>query len=164
MQGEVIQINISAGGIPKRPVREALLTPFGIEGDACDHPEIHGGPNKAVLLISAEVVDELVRRGYPLFYGAMGENLTIRGLDHRQMRCGQRYRAGHAMLELTTVRSPCATLDMYGISLQKEIYDSRVKAGDPGSPRWGMSGFYAAVVQPGLVRQHDIIFLVDQVV
>src|SRR5438067_9855588 len=157
MTGQIIQINISTGGLPKRPIPEGLITPFGIEGDFCAHPEIHGGPRQAVLLIAAEAVDELIARGYPLFYGALGENLTTRGLDHRQLRVGQTLRAGGARLELTKIRVPCDTLGIYGPTIKQEIYDKRVKAGDPASPRWGLSGFYASVIEPGPVRVNDII-------
>ena len=157
MTGQIIQISISTGGLPKRPVPEGLITPFGIEGDFCAHPEIHGGPRQAVLLIAAETVDELIARGYPLYYGALGENLTTRGLDRRQLRVGQILRAGGARLELTRIRIPCSSLDVFGPNLEHEIYDQRVKAGDPGSPCWGMSGFYASVIEPGPVRVNDII-------
>ena len=95
-----------------------------------------------------------------MFYGALGENLTTRGLDRRQLRIGQQLRVGGALIELTKIRVPCASLDVYGPELKKEIYDARVKAGDPQSPRWGMSGFYARVLQPGYVRPDDIIALV----
>jgi MOSC domain-containing protein YiiM len=50
-------------------------------------------------------------------------------------------------------------LDVYGPEIKGEIYDAQVKAGDFTSPRWGMSGFYAAVVQPGVIRANDIITL-----
>ena len=51
-----------------------------------------------------------------------------------------------------------------GRPIQDAIYDAKVKAGDPSSPRWGMSGFYARVIDPGLVRTNDIIALVDEAV
>ncbi len=90
--GHIIQISVSRGGLPKRSIPEGLITPLGIEGDLCAHPEIHGGQHQAVLLIAAEAVHELVERGYPVSYGALGENLTTRGLDRRQLRPGQRLR------------------------------------------------------------------------
>jgi MOSC domain-containing protein YiiM len=159
MGGRIVQINISRGGLPKRSVLEAILTPFGFEGDSCAHPEIHGGPNQAVLLIAAETVEQLKAKGYPVYFGALGENLTTSGLDYRQLRIGQQLRAGGARIELTKVRVPCASLDVYGPTIKQEIYDKRVKAGDPASPRWGMSGFYARVLEPGPVQIEDIIVL-----
>lgn len=162
--GSILQINISPGGIPKRPIAEAIVTAEGIRGDGWAHPQFHGGPNQAVLLITSEGIAELVEQGFPLYYGALGENLTTAGLDRRQMRIGQRYRAGEAMLELTKLRVPCSTLDVYGPAIKPAIYDARIKAGDAASPRWGLSGFYAKVIRPGVIRTHDIITLVDQVV
>ncbi len=97
--------------------------------------------------MTAETIDELAARGYPVYYGAAGENLTVRGLDRRLLRTGQRYRVGTAVIELTSIRVPCSQLDIYGSGIQREIYDAGVKAGDITSPRWAMSGFYAAVVR-----------------
>jgi MOSC domain-containing protein YiiM len=135
---------------------------LGIQGDGHAHPGIHGGPRKAILLIAAEVLEDLVRRGYPVYFGALGENLTTRGIDVRRLRIGDRIRAGGALLEITQPRGPCTALDIYGPALKQEIYDSRVKALDPTSPRWGMSGFYLSVVEPGPVSTGDIIAVVGQ--
>lgn len=164
MAGSILQINISPGGVPKRPIAEAEVTPQGIRGDAWAHPQIHGGPNQALLLITSEGLDELVAQGYPVFGGALGENLTIAGLDRRLMRIGQRYRVGVVVLEITKMRSPCAMLDVYGPSIKQAVYDAQVQAGDASSPRWGLAGFYARVLRSGSIRPKDIIELIDQVV
>ncbi len=164
MTGSIVQINVSPGGIPKRPIAEAEVTPEGIRGDSWAHPQIHGGPRQAVLLITSEGIEELIAQGYPLFAGALGENLTLAGLNRREIRIGQRYRVGEVLIELTKVRSPCSTLDIYGPSIKEAIYDPEVKAGDVTSPRWGLSGFYARVLRGGIVRPRDIMQLVDQVV
>jgi MOSC domain-containing protein YiiM len=159
--GSIVQVNTSPGGIPKRPISSGMLTPLGLAGDNCAHPEIHGGEKQAVLLITSETIDDLKARGYPVFYGALGENLTTRGLDRRQLRIGQQLRAGGALLEITKVRGPCASLDIYGPAIKQEIYDIQVNGGDATSPRWGMSGFYARVLQPGPVRPDDIIVIMS---
>ncbi len=164
MTGTIIQINISPGGLPKRPIPEATITAEGILGDRWAHPDIHGGPNQALLLITSEGIEELIAHGYALFPGALGENLTTAGLDRRQMRVGQRYRVGEIFVELTKIRAPCATLDVYGPAIKKAIYDAQVKSGDPSTPRWGLSGFYARVLKAGTLCPRDIIELVDQVV
>jgi MOSC domain-containing protein YiiM len=158
MTGKIIQINLSRGGIPKRPVPEVALTPEGLEGDSWNHPQLHGGPRQAVLIITAETIEELVERGYAVYPGALGENITTRGLDRRQLRLGQRLRVGPTLLEITKIRVPCDTLDPFGgPSIQRELYDKQVKAGDAASPRWGKSGFYCSVIEPGTIRVDDAI-------
>jgi len=160
MRGVVVQISISPGGLPKRAIAEGRVTALGLEGDRHSHPDIHGGPRQAVLLISAEVIEDLSARGYPLFFGALGENLTTRGIDFRKIRIGDRLRAGQVLLEITKPRGPCSALDVYGPSIKADIYDPGIKALDPASPRWGMSGWYAAVLEPGAVHTGDIIAVV----
>ena len=157
MQGAILQVNVSFGGMPKRPIALGVVGPLGIEGDSHNHPQIHGGPRKAVLIIASEVVDELTARGYPLFYGALGENLTTRGLAIRDIRIGDEIRAGTALLEITQPRGPCSQLDIYGSTLKNELSDDQVRAGDYTSPHWGMSGFYARVLRPGQVQPGDVI-------
>lgn len=157
MQGTIVQINISLGGLPKRPVSGGFIASLGIEGDRHAHPGIHGGPKKAILLIAAEIVEELQARGYPVVFGSLGENLTTRGIDVRDLRIGDRLRAGGSLLEVTQPRGPCSQLDIYGPSIKQEIYDPKVKARDHTSPRWGMSGMYLSVVEPGPVATGDII-------
>lgn len=153
----ILQINISRGGLPKRSISEADVTTLGITGDVQAHPQFHGGLSKALLIITSEGIDELIAQGYPLFYGAMGENLTTRGLNRRALRTGQRYRAGGVIFELTSMRVPCDALTPYGAGIQKALYDEQVKAGDPSSPRWALSGFYASVLVPGSIRPGDAI-------
>lgn len=166
MSARVVQINVAPkGGLPKRPVSRGVVTPLGLEGDAQAHPQIHGGPRQALLLIAKEVIDELSAAEFPLFYGALGENFTVEGLDRRTLRAGQRYRIGSSVIiELTKPRGPCKALDVYGEHLRPQIHDKLVKSGDPTSPHWGMSGFYAAVVQGGEVFPGAPIQFLDQAV
>lgn len=164
MRGVLFSLNVSTGGLPKHPVVEAELTPLGLRGDSCAHPQIHGGPDQALLIATREGIEELVSLGYPLFPGALGENITTQGIDRRQLRVGQRFRLGpEAIIELTKPRGPCSALDPYGPGLQKAIYDAEVKRANAESPRWGLSGLYARVLQPGKLRAGDPVWLIEQV-
>jgi len=160
MTGTVLQLSVSGGGVPKRAIPIAELTETGIAGDAWRYP-YHGGRQKAILLITIEGIEELIARGFPLFAGALGENLTTRGIDRHALRPGRRLRTGSAAIELTQIRTPCATLDVYGPGIEAAIYDARVQAGDCSSERWGLSGFYASVIEAGMVRAGDSISLLD---
>lgn len=134
----------------------------GIVGDRWRHSQIHGGPRKAILLIAAEGIEELAAQGFPVYPGALGENITTRGLDRRSLRPGQRYRAGEVVIELSGIRVPCRTLNVYGKGIQAAMYDAQTRAGDPASLRWGLSGFYASVVRAGVIHAGDAISLVDE--
>jgi MOSC domain-containing protein YiiM len=158
----VFQVNVSPGGVPKRPIPAGIVTSLGLAGDGHANPEVHGGPRQAILLITSEGIDELKEQGFPLYPGALGENLTTRGWNRRSVRIGQRYRIGAILVEITKVRAPCETLNPYGPGIQKAIYDQEVKAGDPASPRWGLSGFYASILRTGLIHPGDPIQLVDE--
>lgn len=157
MNGEISQLNTSRGGIPKRPVLSAVLTPLGLEGDDWAHPKIHGGPDQAVLLIASEVVDELKMLGYDLFRGALGENITTQGLDFTELRSGLQLRLGSGCeIELTRLREPCRTLDVYNQPHLEKI-QKLLKLE-------GRGGWYARVLRAGTLFTGDKISLLAQVV
>ena len=163
MQGHVVQINISNGGVPKYPIPEAMISPLGVEGDKHAHPQIHGGPMQRVLLITMEAIEELRMQGFALEAGSLGENITTRGIDRRKLRIGQQFRIGQVVIELTKVRAPCKQLDIYGEAIHKAVYDNAAtKANDTSSPTWAISGFYASVVSPGAVRVGDPVLLLSE--
>jgi MOSC domain-containing protein YiiM len=158
VKGIIVQVSIGPGGVPNHAIGEGTLGPIGIVGDAWRYP-FHGGPRRAVLLITSEGIDLLAARGFPVYAGALGENLTTVGLDRSLLRPGQRFRAGETIIELTQLRLPCDTLSVYGTGIQAAMYDARAQAGDTESPVWGLSGFYASVLEPGILRPGDAIAL-----
>jgi MOSC domain-containing protein YiiM len=165
MNGTLKQINRSRGGLPKRAVTgPVMLREDRVEGDDWRNLAFHGGPKKAVLMAAAEFIDSLAARGFPVGYGAIGENLTVSGLDPHMWRHGQRYRVGQdAVIELTTLRTPCITLDVYGPSIKAELYDAACKAGDVRSPHWAHGGFYARIIRPGTIQAGDAAILESDV-
>ena len=164
MSAVITQINRSRGGLPKLPVKGIVqVRTEGMEGDWQQNRKHHGGPDKAVLMIAAEAIDELAGQGFKVTYGSLGENLTVRGLDRRSWRTGQRYRIGDGcVIELTTQRVPCSNLDPYGGEIHKHMYDAACKANDRASPRWANGGFYARVVREGSVFAGSGIELIEE--
>ena len=161
MRGRILQLNISPGGMPKHAILQAEITVQGILGDIQRNRKYHGGPDQALLLITQESLEEIKGKGFPVYAGALGENLTVSGLDRRQLRCGQRLRAGQAIIEITKLRQPCRHLDVYGTGIQAAVYDKKAL---PGTGPWGLAGFYCRVSQPGPIFPGDIIEVLDHAV
>lgn len=151
MTGIVLQVSVSPGGVPNHPIERGDITGCGIAGDGWRHPQFHGIPKRAILLITSEGLDEIKAMGFPVYAGALGENVTTGGLDRRALRMGQRFRCGGAVIQLTELRFPCDTISVYGKGIQEAIYDARAMKGDPSSEVWGLSGFYASVIEPGAI-------------
>ncbi|HEX4137351.1 MAG TPA: MOSC domain-containing protein [Bryobacteraceae bacterium] len=159
MTGVVVQVSISAGGVPNRPIERGDVTLRGIVGDGWRHPAFHGIPKRAILLITVEGLDEIRSMGFSVYPGALGENLTTSGLDRRALRVGQRFRCGGAVMRLTELRVPCGTLRVYGKEIGRALWDDRAMKSDPSSEVWGLSGFYASVTEPGVLFHGDSITL-----
>jgi len=149
MPARVLQVNTSPGGVPKRAVAEAHVGREGLAGDAVRHPKIHGGPERAVCLFPLELIQALQAEGHPIFPGAVGENLTVTGLDWPALAAGDVLAVGEARLQLSTRVEPCkAIAGAFAGGQFKRIKPDRV----PDQTRW-----YARVLTEGVVRPGDEI-------
>ena len=110
-RAQVHQINVSNGGVPKRPVDSASITSNGVTGDRQSDTKHHGGPDRAVCLFSLEVIELLRAEGHPIAPGTAGDNLTLTGLDWSLVTPGARLRfEGGVELEVVSYTVPCSTI------------------------------------------------------
>ncbi|HUS13697.1 MAG TPA: MOSC domain-containing protein [Chloroflexia bacterium] len=140
--GRLAQISVSPGGVPKQPVSRAAIGPRGVEGDKQRDRRYHGGPRRAVCLYSMEHIAALQAEGHPIFPGAIGENLTVAGLDFRTLQVGDRLAVGDGvLLEITSYTVPCSNLEPF-------FADGKfIRVSQKVHPGW--SRFYARVLQGG---------------
>ncbi|MFM9377962.1 MOSC domain-containing protein [Gordonia sp. VNK21] len=143
-------------GIDKRPVAALeVFTPGpsygdgpGVAGDLVGDDKHHGGAQKAVYAFAREELDYWEQRlGRSFTDGSFGENLTTEGVVLEDLLVNQPVTIGDAVLEVSVVRSPCATF-----------------AGHIGEPGWvktftghGRCGTYLRVVRPGTVSAGDTL-------
>jgi len=145
MTGQIFQLNISAGGVPKLAVREGEVNELGMVGDEHRFLDIHGGPERALCLFSLERILELQAEGHPIFPGAVGENITIAGIDWQQVIPGAQLALGEeVLLEITSYTSPCNTIPA---SFADGQYQRISQKAHPG---W--SRVYARVLRAGALR------------
>lgn len=150
--GSIFQINASGGGVPKTPLVEARVEAEGLTADRQAHPGIHGGPERALCLYSLERIIALQDEGHPVFPGAAGENLTLRGLDWDAVAPGARMRLGREVeIEVLSYTQPCGTIRRFFLDA-----DSR-RIAQERHPGW--SRVYARVLRNGTIRTGDAVAL-----
>lgn len=111
-------------------------------------------PNlRQVHLLQAEWLDEAAARGHAVAPGAMGENVTVRGLDLLALATGTRLRLGaSALIEVTGLRNPCRQIDHFQPGL---LAVALGRAAD-GSPV-RKAGVMAVVIEGGRVAAGDAV-------
>ena len=148
--GMVAQLNVSDGGVPKRPADQVMIDAAGVAGDGQRSRKHHGRPWQALCLWSTEVIDTFAAAAHPLHYGAAGENVTIRGLDWPNVRAGVRLRIGEALAECTLFALPCRFNAQWFIGRDFNLMHHE---------RGPVSRIYARVLEPGAVRVGDAVVL-----
>jgi len=140
-----------------------LVAGLGVQGDAHLGATVKHrsrvrrdptAPNlRQVHLIHAELHDELRARGFAVASGAMGENVTTRGIDVLALPTGTRLRLGEtAVVEVTGLRTPCRQLEGVASGLMAAVLD---RDADGGVVR--RAGVMAIVLAGGEVRPGDPI-------
>lgn len=138
-----------------------LLAGLGVEGDAHMSATVkHRSrvrrdptqPNlRQVHLIHEELLEELRAAGFGVEPGAMGENITTRGIDLLGQPRGTRLHLGsHCVVEVTGLRNPCRQLDDFQPGLMGAVLGR-----DENGALIRKSGVMAIVLTGGEVRPGD---------
>ena len=163
MSGHVLAVSSSARHAFSKTSADAvtLLEGLGVEGDAhagiYDRHRSHARfdprrPNlRQVHLLQGELLEEL-----DVPPGALGENVTTRGIDLLALSAGTRLHLGpEAVLELTGLRNPCVQIDRYREGLLRRV----VGRADDGSTLL-RAGVMSVVRRGGTVRAGDVVQVV----
>lgn len=146
--GKVHRVNVSNGGVPKRPVGSALVTTGGVVGDRQSDLRFHGGPTRAVSLFSLEVIERLRAEGHPIEPGSAGENVTLAGLDWTLVAPASRLRfEGGVVLEIVSYCTPCGTIQESFAEKDSRRISQKLHPGE--------SRVYASVLVEGVVREGE---------
>ena len=151
----IFQINISNGGVPKLAAPDTHIQMDRVAGDWQNNRVHHGGPDQAVCIYSLELILALQSEGHPVFPGALGENLTLAGLDWAEVTLGAALRIGEAVhLEIVSYTTPCSHIQPYF-----HDHDSN-RIHQKKHPGW--SRVYARVLQAGPIQIGDKVTLLKE--
>jgi MOSC domain-containing protein YiiM len=148
------QINISKGGVPKRPIPSAKVFLEGIDGDIQKDKRYHGGPDRAICLFSMKLIDQLKAEGHSIYPGSTGENLSIFFDQYETLVPGVKLLIGNELkLEITSYAAPCKTikssfLNGIFIRISQKVFPNE-------------SRLYARVLQEGTINVGDSIQIVN---
>ena len=152
----IVSINVSKlGGVPKLPVKTAVVRFEGVEGDLNRFrmERKNGDPGRAVSIFSMERILQLQEEGHPIDIGTAGENFTIEGIDWPKMEVGMMIRFGSTLIRLS---EPCAPCSKIGGSFMENEF-SRIDQ----NKRRGWSRWSASVIEEGAVSVGDAVYLED---
>jgi MOSC domain-containing protein YiiM len=125
----------------------------GLEGDSQTNKKHHGGPEKAVLVYSADHYPQWKEElGRKLPYGGFAENLTVCGLNETTVCIGDTYRIGEVQLQVTQARVPCSKIPRrWGMpDLLERVLET------------GRFGWYCRVLQEGQVEAGLPVALIER--
>ena len=150
MAGSVEGLFVSPlGGVPKGMVDSMQVTINGCLGDRQNDLKHHGGPARAVCLMSTDVMELLQVQGHPIAGGTTGENLLIRGIAWNELDIGTILVTHEVKLRITGDAPPCKTIkasfvDGYFMALSHKKRAQQT--------RW-----YAEVLQEGMMHRGESI-------
>ena len=152
----IVSINVSElGGVPKLPLKTAIVRFDGVEGDLNRFrmERKNGDPGRAVSIFSMERILQLQEEGHPIDIGTAGENFTIEGINWPKMEVGMMIRFGSTLIRLS---EPCAPCSKIGGSFMENEF-SRIDQ----NKRKGWSRWSASVIEEGTVSVGDTVYLED---
>lgn len=146
--GTLQQLSVSDGGVPKLPIAETRLESGGLAGDRQRDLRHHGGPERAVCLFGAEVIERLRSEGHQITPGSTGENLTLAGLPWSELTPGRRLRfEGGVELQVTSYAVPCRHI--------RDSFHEGAIARISAERHPGESRVYARVLVTGTLRRGE---------
>jgi MOSC domain-containing protein YiiM len=129
---------------------------LGLSGDEQADLRVHGGPEKAVYAYAASHYPawaaEFPQLASHFTNGAMGENLTVSGMDEKAICVGDIHEVGTALLQVCQPRQPCFKFALRHDN--KHLPKAMV--------RNGFAGWYYRVVQTGFLNAGDAVGLYDR--
>jgi MOSC domain-containing protein YiiM len=163
--GRVVAVSLSAIHQFSKPVQRSirLLAGLGVDGDThlgvtVQHrSRVATDPTRPNLrqvhLIHEELLDELIGGGFQVAPGAIGENITTRGINLLALPKGARLHIGDtAIVGVTGLRDPCRQLNAFQPGLMAAVLGR-----DEQGKLIRKAGIMGVVLSTGEVRTGDPI-------
>lgn len=140
-------------GYFKKPVSDSIYLDFtDVKGDSVIDREHHGGEDKACYLYGFNHYDFWQKKYPNLKYdcGMFGENITVDNLDEFNLKIGDTFKIGEAVIQITQPRQPCYKMGIK-FNSQQIVNEFRYNP---------YPGIYVRVLSKGFVKKEDTLQLI----
>ncbi|MGW3998959.1 MOSC domain-containing protein [Amycolatopsis sp. NPDC004772] len=131
---------------------ELNLTELNLDGDRQADLTVHGGVDKAVYVYPAEHYPAWAADGLDAEPGGFGENVSLSGVTEDDVRIGDVWAWGDALVQVSQPRQPCFKLAMK--TGRKDVTPLMIDS--------GRSGWYLRVLRPGTVPTSGPVELAER--
>lgn len=141
-------------GYFKRPVQSIKLNRKGVKNDSVVDKIHHGGEDKACYLFGYNHYHYWQEKhpNLEFDFGMFGENITISELDESELKIGDTFQIGDAIIQITQPRQPCYKMGIK-FNSPKMVNDFRLGH----SP-----GIYVRVLKEGKVKNGNEMRLIER--
>jgi MOSC domain-containing protein YiiM len=131
---------------------ELKLTELNLDGDRQADLTVHGGVDKAVYVYPAEHYPAWEADGFEASPADFGENISLTGVTEDDVRIGDVWAWGDALVQVSQPRQPCYKLAMK--TGRRDVVPAMIDS--------GRSGWYLRVLRPGTVPTSGAVELVER--
>nr|WP_184784899.1 MOSC domain-containing protein [Amycolatopsis jiangsuensis] len=131
---------------------ELALSELNLDGDRQADLTVHGGVDKAVYVYPAGHYADWVADGFEVSRGDFGENLSLSGAAEDDVRIGDVWAWGDALVQVSQPRSPCFKLAMR--TGRKDVVPAMLDT--------GRCGWYLRVLKSGTVPTSGPVEVVER--
>jgi MOSC domain-containing protein YiiM len=131
---------------------ELNLTELNLDGDRQADLTVHGGVDKAVYVYPAEHYPAWSDDGFAASPGDFGENISLTGATEDDVRIGDVWAWGDALVQVSQPRQPCFKLAMK--TGRKDVVPAMIDS--------GRCGWYLRVLRPGTVPTAGALELAER--
>lgn len=146
----------ATSAIDKRPaIGPVRVTKLGLAGDEQADRRVHGGEEMALHAYCNDHygwwIEQLGEHHRLPAAGSFGENLALTGIAEAEVRIGDRFRLGSALVEVSQPRQPCWKLETH---LRRDSVITRILSSH-------RCGWYCRVIEEGEAEAPTSLEIVD---
>ena len=141
-------------GLPKHPQTTGYIDEGGVAGDYNKFraTKKNNTLERAILLYTVEMIEELKKEGWNIKQGHLGENILLKGIPYSKFKPGLKLTINDVIIEITILCVPCKSLEVLPCvgNLRIKEFIKTIK---------GRRGWFGKVLKPGTITVDNPVYI-----